>query len=300
MKVVNETIKLLGTGLLAAATLSACAPNGPQVHGAADQTELSSGIINGQDIQPGNPMARSFVAVYDTAAGALCTGTLIGNNLVLTAAHCVAQNPMTMAVIFQTDLNNGQINKEMVRRVDGALANAAYAQRKNQNTNTGDIALVHFQGVMPVAYQAVPLLTRDRASLLRQGQLTLLAGYGISNGVTKTGSGVLRATSIRIADPNFSQTEVKLDQTHGTGACHGDSGGPAILFIGSQAYVWGVTSRGDSDPNNDCSKYVIYTNASAYQDWISGAAQALIASTSNGARLTSPNFSVSLQRPMRL
>lgn len=294
-----QTMKVLSTGLLAAAMLSACAPGGAQVHQTEGQADIASGIIGGRDVDANNPMSKSFVALYDTAKGALCTGTLIGNNLVLTAAHCISENPTTMAVIFMTNLVSGQINKELVRRVDGAIANPSYASNQNNDKNTGDIALVHFQGQLPAGYQAVPLLPAARASLLRKGQLILLAGYGISNGVTKVGSGILRQTSIRIFDERFSQTEVKLDQTQGTGACHGDSGGPAILFIGSQAYVWGVTSRGSEDPNDDCSRYVIYTNAASYQQWIADAGQTLIVRTANAPRQAAPNFQL-VMRPRKI
>ena len=50
----------------------------------------------------------------------------------------------------------------------------------------------------------------------------------------------------------------------GTGACHGDSGGPAIAAIKGQNYLIGITSR-TTDLKGGCHKDSIYTNVAAYQ-----------------------------------
>ncbi len=63
-------------------------------------------------------------------------------------------------------------------------------------------------------------------------------------------------------------SEASLDQRRGTGACHGDSGGPAYLALEGGYALWGVTSRGLNDPNDDCSQFAIYTKAMPYANWI--------------------------------
>jgi hypothetical protein len=86
--------------------------------------------------------------------------------------------------------------------------------------------------------------------------------------VNMKGSGELRQTQVPISDIKYAHSEILVDQTSGTGACHGDSGGPGYIMINGTHYLWGVTSRGALDPKNNCSKFGVYTSVLFYEDWI--------------------------------
>lgn len=266
--------KLLMLGVLAA-TMAACAPKSSNNNEGTinDLTQSqSNGIIGGVDVPAGNQITRSIVAVYDAAQGALCTGSLLENNIVLTAAHCVSDNPSDMFVMFDTKLSGESEH----RQVDKAAVTPYWASNQMNDKNTGDLGLVHFTGDIPVGYAPATFLSN--AKLLKKGTTVILAGYGISDGVSGDGAGTLRATNVKIADAKFSSTEVELDQTKGTGACHGDSGGPAYIYSKGQYLLWGVTSRGVNDPNNDCTRYSAYTNVLVYMSWIQETAAKLTSS----------------------
>lgn len=267
-----KAIRELLLGALTISALAACSPASHSNNGA----DAAAGIIGGTEIEQNNPIRRSVVALYmmnDAGQGGICTGTLIGNNLVLTAAHCITKK---MVVVFNVNLDNAQ--QSDVRQVDAVAVNPAYATRANRPTDNGDIALVHFKGAIAPGYIPAPVLPAARKGILRDNTLTMLVGYGQNNGTAGTGSGVLRAASVRIAKADFAPTEVALDQTHGRGACHGDSGGPAFIFVGGTAFVWGVTSRGEEG----CATVGIYTNAAAYEEWIQKTAQLLVRQTGGG------------------
>lgn len=259
-----NSLKVL-TGALVVLTITACGPGEPDIR-MQDRAEVGSGIIGGHEVAANNPIARHVVALYDTKKGSLCSGTLIGANLVLTAAHCLTTDVTNTAVVFSTSVFG--VKREQVRRALSGVIPTQRTMANNTGKDHGDIAVLQFEGTLPPGYVPLPILPAKLSHVLRNGQLTLLAGYGITDGPGKKGSGTLRHTSIRISNVNFSSTEVKLDQTKGNGACHGDSGGPAFIVIGTQAYVWGVTSRGVEDPNDHCNGSAVYTSAAAYEGFI--------------------------------
>jgi len=264
--------KLLFAGILSTLTITACAPSS-QLDSSEVQTS-GEGIIGGWEAQPGDKIQQSIVAIYDSNEGQLCTGSLLPNNVVLTAAHCIGQNPSAMYVIFDIQVSA----KSLRRKVDKVAISPYWAHRQFEDKDTGDVALVHFVGSVPKGYVAATFAGPSEIRLLKAGAEVVLAGFGISNGVTGDGAGTLRVTKVKIENPNFSASEVTLNQTQGTGACHGDSGGPAYILVNGRHYLWGVTSRGVEDNNNDCSKLAAYTNTFFHRIWINKMAAKLATS----------------------
>lgn len=253
--------------------LVACGP-APKEGAALESSEESSqsSIIGGKLVAVKEVPAQTSVLLYDTAKKAICTGSLIGNNLVLTAAHCLGTDPSKMLVIFHTD--SSKAKKEDARQVVGAIANPLWRTNRNLPKNSGDIALVKYLGATPAGYKAATIL--PNTSALKTGTAVLLAGYGISDGVKKSGSGVLRQVMTTISNAQFSASELQLEQRKGQGACHGDSGGPAYIVSNGTYYLWGVTSRGDQDPRDHCNGFSIYTNLLAHVKWLQEAAKSLM------------------------
>ncbi len=250
-------------GLVSVLVLAACSPS----EQSSTLNVNGDSIIGGREVEEGEAIIKSIVAVYDAAGGQLCTGSLLENNLVLTAAHCVTSDQMY--IFFDRVLEAGSIS----RKVDKAAISPYWATNQDHDTNTGDVAVLHFKGTIPLGYEPATFLKSKRS--LRQGRQTILAGYGMSNGVTGEGAGILRMTTVSILNPSFSETEVIVDQQFGNGACHGDSGGPAYILANGKYYLWGITSRGVEDPDNNCSKFAAYTNALEYLPWIKKVAKSL-------------------------
>lgn len=255
--------------LVASLGLAACAPSGKvlkaidgQILDLTQNTPFN--IINGKDIEPADEFAASIVGIYNLENNSLCTGSLIAESYVLTAAHCVAIDPQNLRVFFGASMDS----IVAINKVTGAVVPSIYGQRFKEPSDWGDIAVLKIKGDLPTGYKPIQVQVIDN---LQTGQTTVLAGYGLSDGVKKQGSGFLRKTSVVVANPKHGNSEVSLDQRLGSGACHGDSGGPAYLLTEAGWSLWGVTSRGLNDPNDDCSQFAVYTNAISYKDWITQA-----------------------------
>ncbi len=251
----------------------------------ATQNEDDQSIVGGRLVNEGDPINKSVVAVYDEKRGSLCTGSLLRDNLVMTAAHCVEDGIEGQVILFGANIRSAKHRRPVV---DGVMHGTFRRQSANSSINWGDIALIRFEGTVPQGYAPSEIL-RD-SSRLKTGRTVFLAGYGLSDGVENTGSGTLRKVYTRIGDGDYSATEILIDQRRGHGACRGDSGGPAYVKIGKNYYLWGVTSRGSGVNARSCKVNSIYTNALALMPWLLDAKARLMDRKKQGANRSQGNI----------
>lgn len=260
-----------------------------------------SGIIGGTDVAEGAPVASSIVAIIDKEFNSVCTGSIIAENFIVTAAHC-ANDAKHLKVIFGNDMDlylnahEQDILEMHVRQVTAVVAHPDYDDELNEQKNTdhNDIAVMRFTGSLPPGYKPATILADD--SYIKIGKIAKVAGFGvdfvelkpinqkkmkdlrekIDSGevycedeqekhcfeVEATGEGILRQAEAPISLKGIS--EVLLNETKGQGTCMGDSGGPAYLQDGENFYLFGVTSRGSPL----CDGTGIYTNVVYFTNWI--------------------------------
>lgn len=267
--IMKQDLRIIGA-VLALAGLVGCS-NSPNT---ISNLRPDGQIIGGTDATGNEDFTKTIVALYDVTEGSLCTASILSETILVTAAHCVGGSPADLRVVFGLDLESNNI---IVRPVEAYQVSPVWPVRQNQELNTGDIAVVKFLGGLAPGFTTATLLSD--INLLKNGQTTLLSGYGISDGVANTGAGRLRFVETTVKQVNFTKTEVLIDQTKGKGACHGDSGGPAYVEVNGKKLLWGVTSRGFNDPNNDCSVAAAYTSIPFYASWIERTAKALNSKT---------------------
>jgi hypothetical protein len=270
--------------------MSGCNPNTYLPSGSVIADENSSEtIIGGVVVGAGDSIAQSTVLLIDTDQGALCTGNLIAANLVLTAAHCTQLHPENILVVFSRIMpqSSADLKKMITRRVFGGKTTAAWPRlTAAKQKDWGDLAILKFSGSLPSGYKAVKLLSDARS--LRNGMTVTLAGFGIVDGVNKIDTDALRKVDVRLSDSLWSKTEILMDQRGGKGACHGDSGGPAVVKIGSSEVLAGITSRGERDPRDHCNGFAVYTSVAANLNWIKVTAQEVGAANFRGGEMPQP------------
>lgn len=241
--------------------LSACG------RGVVSPLIYGDGIVNGKPVANQDIVSKSVVALVAEGADgqSLCTGSVVNEETILTAAHCVEGEPRRIAVIFNPKVSG--VDQGVVRMADRFLQNPRW-NISDRRKDRGDLALVHFSGGLPAGYQPVAFLTEKTP--LTNGATVILAGYGVTSGKSSKGAGTLREAPTTI-EGQFSNTEIMTDGRTSS-VCFGDSGGPAFIQTENGLVQWGVAS---SVMTRACNEASVHTSLIGYETWVERAAKDL-------------------------
>jgi Trypsin len=225
------------TRLAALATvLAGCAPlDSPEV------SERDQAILGG-----GTTLAGEFSGVVALliAPAEVCTGTLVHESWVITAAHCLAgKKASDVQVIF---------DKVDIKATGGVAVAAAmlvlHPQFDAAKLGDNDLALIKL---------ATPQPARTKHLIARSAPATgaeiTQVGFGAA-AAPNVGTGIQRKLVTRSAEcaavgaGNLDPSKVMcFGANDGNGTCFGDSGGPSFVTINGALAVAGVTSFGADD-----------------------------------------------------
>jgi secreted trypsin-like serine protease len=225
----------------------------------------SAGIVNGTDDTGTEKWAGTVIGLATKSYSGegysiFCSGTLISKNTIVTAGHCVEAMYGDTYVVFglgetATNVQGRKIVKSATHDKYGTVEITETAK------DVFDIGMAQFEGDLPAGYKPAEILPDD--TILKTGAQIVLVGYGVTNGSSQTGSGILRHVAVPIRDGAYGVSEIQTDEV-AAGSCNGDSGGPGFVEQNGQIYLWGTTSRGDSA----CHDNGIYTKVTYYRDWV--------------------------------
>jgi hypothetical protein len=207
-------------------------------------------IVRGDDDN-----ADSAVVALLLNGSVYCTGVLLTNNVVATAAHCVIPTPPEQ-VYFGSDPSS---KKGTFIDVTTTRAHPDF----DEDTLVNDIAVLGLASTAPVAPLNIFVKEFDDSYI---GLEVRLIGFGATAG---DGTGKLRKRTGTTAITSYTNDDFRFRPAPAQ-TCVGDSGGPAVAKIGDHEAVIGLTSSGDSN----CSTYGRDMRIDRYLPFIQGYAKA--------------------------
>jgi len=237
-------------------------------------------IVGGSKVLESDPIAATTVALMINAKNDgqfkfHCTASILDQNILVTAAHCVCPNPKSappaahpnqLKVVFGLEVKRP---KQVIAISDIKVHPNYLGYLDADQVDMADIAIIKLASPLPDGYHAAKIL--DPKEPLLAGEIVTLAGYGRTSMDMFNTIGTLRRVNTTILNPNFGTSEIEIEQSNGQGACFGDSGGPAFVNINGALFLWGVTNHLYPQGINtalDCKHQIIYANINAHLDFI--------------------------------
>lgn len=252
----------------------------PLAEGGVEQNNVGTNVSESgkqvleNSIQTTVALQTKITYLDDSKGNSICTGVVVGNNLVLTAAHCFVNSEKSKVKSYGgyviTSVNLNQLNGKSIYAIDKV------ALYPDWNGTFHDVALVTTTSALPGTLKILPVI-KSLEELSADKTLHLI-GYG-NTGDGRSDSGVMRrsesAIHSEINKQNYSgisilnQIRVKDIGGKPSQACSGDSGGPA--FAKSSGKLLGIVSGMHSFVQSDMTCNggdANYTFIQPYIEWI--------------------------------
>jgi secreted trypsin-like serine protease len=215
---------------------------------------LEAPVVGGTTVPAGAYPDVVLVA----APMALCTGTLIAPDVVLTAGHCIDTDPKEVLV---DSVDYAKPGGEVI-----AVKSATAYPDWEHHYDVGVLVLDHPAAPRPRAIASgCTLAPGARVQVVGFG-LTTPAGTGENSRLHQATLTVDDATCADdpACEPAIAPGGELIAGGHGTDSCFGDSGGP--LYLGSA--LIGVVSRGVGGSAPPCGGRGVYVRADQVVAWI--------------------------------
>jgi hypothetical protein len=186
-----------------------------------------------------------------------CTNTLVAPSVIMSAGHCYeAGNNTHLPVAFGENFNEPSTTAQ----VDKCYLDPGYTGSVGQPSGT-DISFCTLK--QPITDVPItPILMGCETSILKQGQDVVLVGFGATSA---NGGEDGRKRFVHVTVDAVQGGTIVVGNAS-SGACFGDSGGPAFVKLADGTWrVFGATSAGTGQP---CRSGSVYTLLHPIVPWL--------------------------------
>ena len=238
----------------------------------------AAAIVDGIEVRAGEP-ASAWTVLVESAAGRICTGAVIHNTLVLTAAHCTLGGTR-LTVTF--DVGGAQPPAPLT--VIEVIRHPSFKPDQQPRFQTGvDLALLRTGSDFPPHAAPIEIDPNDVAL---NAPLHIF-GFGSAEEGDISSARILRKATLEHvgvyrhssgATAQFAQDPDTKAQKAGRGACGGDSGGPVVFGPQHKGGLVGILSWSTGPASSRCGAYSAFVPLSAHAQWVEETATAMLRS----------------------
>ncbi|GLX80291.1 hypothetical protein tinsulaeT_36310 [Thalassotalea insulae] len=232
-------------------------------------------IVGGEEVKP---HALPYQAsIQDLNGSHFCGGSIVGQDLILTAAHCMegvnGESPNIQVRVGAHSLTDGSGQAIKVAKT--------YTNQEYPNLSK-DVAILKLEQEITDPNTAIIKLAdqsffnaniKEKAPLTVSGWGTLTSGGSMPDKLMAVSVPFVTNEVCNSAEAYSGQiqdTEICAGYKEGgKDSCQGDSGGPLMFAKNNEFYQVGVVSWGDGCAA--ANKYGVYGNVAALKDWIDSA-----------------------------
>ncbi len=194
-----------------------------------------------------------------------CTGTIVGNKTILTAAHCLhgyEDQLDDMSFLLGSNLLQpefGPVKIQAFKYPKGIVSGFKF----NPKTLEDDIGLVYLENSLDVKLSKLHTGEPTWDDILENKNNLIFVGFGYDViDDQEVGSGIKREAAWTINGVRNRRVTFNVPDKN---TCKGDSGGPAFIILARSLIQVGITSGGDSG----CS-LGFETRIDAFSGWLQG------------------------------
>ncbi|CAH1365742.1 brachyurin-like [Tenebrio molitor] len=228
-------------------------------------------IINGEEAALGQiPWQAGLYFLGNNITYWFCGGSVISEEWILTAAHCLVEVQEGYAFTGLVDLNNLDV---------GVSTDASYfVLHPNYNATTldNDIGLVKIKVPLKFDENQAPIALSE--DFLEDGTDVTLSGWGVLNDEGDTETANLNYVNLVVISNNECNeyygdfvTDNMVCASSGTstvkGPCNGDNGGPVVINATTNPVLVAIVSF-ISDQGCESNLPSGYIRTASYRDWI--------------------------------
>uniref|UniRef100_G1Q790 pancreatic elastase II n=1 Tax=Myotis lucifugus TaxID=59463 RepID=G1Q790_MYOLU len=237
-------------------------------------------VVGGEDVRPNSwPWQVSLQFSYNGQWRHTCGGTLVAQNWVLTAAHCISSSRTYRVVVGRHSLSVDERGSLAVK-VSKIVVHKDW--NSSQLSKGNDIAMLKLASPVPLSDKIQLGCLPPAGKILPNNYTCYVTGWGRLQITAPTPQGPGKWTEGELLVVDYatcsrsdwwgSSVKTNMICAGGDGiisSCNGDSGGPLnCQKADGQWEVHGVVSFGSSLGCNYYHKPSVFTRVSNYIDWI--------------------------------